>query len=107
MKSSVQRVLDTAFPPGTFPTNSGGVYQDQEVGFVLVKLAEYIYDMPCAREPDCEVCNALVKVWWDWCNGLHNITRIRLQRVMRECNIPLPRAPWEEVPTSAIPAAFN
>ena len=107
MNKSLQAVLDRAFPPSDFPTNGGLVIRDREIAFVLVKIAEGLDDLQCALEPECDVCNALVSVWWDWCMSLHQVARVRLQRVMRESSIPLPRAPWEEVPTNAVPTSRN
>lgn len=106
MNKNLVAVLDRAFPPDECPTKSGMVIKDREVAFVLVKIAEFMDDLPCGRDPDCEVCNALRTVWWDWQLSLAGPTRVRLQKVLRICDIPLPRGPWEEVPTDVVPTAL-
>lgn len=88
---------------GTF--DSGKVITDGEVAAFLVHSAREQSNHWCDTH-FCEVCNAFASMWWDWMSELPGITRIRVQRFMREAGIPFPPSPSEEVGNDAVPASL-
>jgi hypothetical protein len=107
MNSEHRKILEELWL-GKVGASSGGIaIRDEEVAHFLCKFAEIVSITPCLFGASCEACNLERAIWWDWCNSLAGPVRIRLQRVMRDCGIPLPPGPWEEVPTNAVPTPFN
>ena len=107
MNEQMKRVLEALWLGKVGrPTNSV-VIPETEVAHFLIKHAELMAIHQCAYGSDCEACNIEHAMWWEWEISLAGPVRIRLQRVMRECGIPLPPSPWEEVPTNAVPTPLN
>lgn len=88
------------------PTKGGSVISDIEVAHFLATSASGLMFDTCSN-PLCDVCNAFNKVWWDWMAQLSGPVRVRVQRLMLDHGIEFPPAPWEEVPTNAVPTALN
>jgi hypothetical protein len=82
----------------------GLVVQDRELAYFLVNSAVGHHSMEC-NDGKCLVCNHFSAVWWELCNDLAGPTRIRMQRIMREADIPFPNGPWEVVGTHDLPTS--
>jgi hypothetical protein len=74
----------------------GIVLSEAEVARFLCSSAVGIATTAC-EDPDCEVCQGMLSLWWDLCNALSSTTRIAVQRAIREAGYPLPAGPWETV----------
>lgn len=89
-----------------YPPTSGRVITDGEVAAFLVESATERSGKWC--DPTyCEVCNAFTSLWWDWMNELPGVTRLKVQRVMREAGVPFPPTPSEEVVIHVVPTSLN
>src|SRR5688572_8693728 len=90
MKAENRAILTELWWEGLVGHPTSLVVRDEEVAHFLCRMAEYMHRAPCFYGRDCDACNIDRDLWWDWCNNLAGPVRIRLQRVMRECDIPLP-----------------
>jgi hypothetical protein len=97
-------VVRRLFEVGEPTTRSSMVVRDEEIAFLLLKLADMNAVAPCTFK-DCEACDMFNTIWWGWCNDLNRFVRIRLQRIMAGADIPLPPSPVDVTPIHVVPTA--
>lgn len=77
---------------------SAPLLTEDEIGNLLFWSAGFFHLEPCPTSGEmCEVCGPSHHLWWDICNSLSGISRIKLQRSLRESDIPLPPHPGDDV----------
>lgn len=70
----------------------------KETTYVLTQLAVLEASNPGCADVECPACNEYRRIFWELSNALPISARVAYQKALRECGVPLPEAPWEEMP---------
>lgn len=70
--------------------------QEEAMAFLSLAARNMAHDKWC-NPFVCETCNTLARVWWDVCNELSRVNRVKVQRALQMDGVPLPPSPVDLV----------